>query len=237
MSDQSTLLDHNGLVRAVSHAVGRELLGKFTNSHSLPHIAELAESVSSAQYFVEKMQKAARFKHKPDYLDHAIAACTVDGLVLEFGVGSGGTINHIASATNGAVFGFDTFTGLPEDWRPGYPAGAFAQPALPAVLENVELVVGLFADTLPRFVEAHTGPVSLLHVDCDLYSSTKVIFRYLAHKIVPGTVILFDEYLNYPGWRQHEFKAFQEYITWSGQSYDYISVIDVHQQVGVRITG
>jgi Macrocin-O-methyltransferase (TylF) len=83
----------------------------------------------------------------------------------------------------------------------------------------------------------HPGPVSLLNVDCDLYSSTRTILRYLGHKIVPGTIILFDEYLNYPGWWQHEFKAFQEYIAWSGQTYEYISIIGVHQQAGVRITG
>ncbi len=87
---------------------------------------------------------------------------------------------------------------------------------------------GFFADT-------HAGPVSLLHVDCDLYSATKTVLRYLGHRLVAGSIILFDEYLNYPGWRHHEFKAFQEYIAWSGQRYEYLSVVTVHQQVAVRI--
>lgn len=223
--------------RAVNQAVARELLGKFTDTHSLPHIGALAASISSAQYFIEKMQNAARFERKQDYLDHAVAARAIDGLVLEFGVASGATVNHIAAAIPGAVYGFDVFTGLPEDWRAGYPAGAFRRTDLPPVRDNVALIVGLFEQTLPGFVDSHPGPVSLLHVDCDLYSSTKTIFRYLGHRIVKGTVILFDEYLNYPGWQQHEFKAFQEYIAWSGQSYEYISLVGVHQQVGVRITG
>jgi len=224
MNDHTRAPDADFLVRAVS----RNLLGKFTDSHSLTHIATLAESISSAQYFVEKMQAAKRFDRKPDYLDHAIGLRPLDGLVLEFGVATGETVNHIASATPGVVYGFDVFTGLPEDWRPGFPEGAFARQALPRVLDNVELVVGLFAKTLPAFVHTHPGPVSLLHVDCDLSSSTRTIFRYLGHRIVPGTVILFDEYLNYPGWKQHEFKAFQEYIAWSGQTYEYISVVGIH---------
>jgi hypothetical protein len=237
VNDQPMPSDLDALVQMVKQAVTRDLLGKFTNSHSLPYIAELAESVGAAQYFVEKMQQAARFVRKPDYLDHASAARTVDGLVLEFGGGAGTTINHIAAAIPGSVYGFDTFTGLPEDWRPGYPAGSLTRTAPPAVRDNVQLIVGLFQDTLPGFVEAQPGPVSLLNVDRDLYSSTRTILRYLGHKIVRGTIILFDEYLNCPGWRQHEFRAFQEYIAWSGQSYEYISIIGVHQQAGVRITG
>ena len=71
------------------------------------------------------------------------------------------------------------------------------------------MIKGLFDDTLPSFAKTHTQPVSFLHVDCDLYSSTKAIFDILGDQIVEGTVIVFDEYFNYPGWQHHEFKAFQ----------------------------
>ena len=236
MNDVASPTEYEVFARTVNQIVSRDVLGRFTSTHSLPHIAALAASISSAAYFTERMQKAAKFVKKLDYLNHAIAARTVEGLVLEFGVATGGTINHIAAAVPGPVFGFDVFTGLPEDWRPGYLAGAFQQTELPAVSDNVELIVGLFDSTLPEFVDSHPGPVSLLHVDCDLYSSTRTVFRYLGHRIVKGTIILFDEYLNYPSWEQHEFKAFQEYIAWSGQSYEYIAIVSVDQQVGVRIT-
>lgn len=46
---------------------------------------------------------------------------------LEFGVHTGGTITHTGNwklthcpKDSGLVHGFDTFTGLPEDWGPGY---------------------------------------------------------------------------------------------------------------------
>ena len=55
-------------------------------------------------------------------------------------------------------------------------------------------------------------PVAFIHVDCDLYSSTKTIFSLLSDRIVPGTIILFDEYFNYPNWQQHEYKALQEFV-------------------------
>ena len=68
---------------------------------------------------------------------------------------SGRTINFIAERVAGPVYGFDSFGGLPEDWRPGSPNGIFASDVLPAVRDNVELVVGLFDEVLPNFLTEH----------------------------------------------------------------------------------
>ena len=50
---------------------------------------------------------------------------------------------------------------------------------------------------------------------------------------MPGTVIVFDEYLNYPGWQNHEFKAFQEFVKANNVRYTYLGY--ARQQVAVRI--
>ena len=60
--------------------------------------------------------------------------------------------------------------------------------------------------------------------DCDLYSSTKTVFDNIYDRIVPNTVIQFDEYYNYPGWRNHEFKAFQEFCKKYSVEYEYIGI-------------
>ena len=72
-------------------------------------------------------------------------------------------------------------------------------------------------------------------MDCDLYSSTRTILEGLASQIVAGTVIQFDEYFNYPGWREHEFKAFHEFIAERGLSYEYLGYTREFS-VAVRIT-
>jgi hypothetical protein len=77
--------------------------------------------------------------------------------------------------------------------------------------------------------------VSFLHIDCDLYSSTACIFRLLAPRIVPGTVIVFDEFLNYPGWRLHEFKAWEEFRLRHGVKYRFSGCVPGHQQVAMMI--
>jgi hypothetical protein len=127
------------------------------------------------------------------------------GLYLEFGVASGQSINFIAARVprSQTVHGFDSFEGLPEQWRPGYNAGLFdLQGALPQVAENVQLHPGWFKESLPQFLGGLSGRrtadgddvVAFLHIDCDIYSSTALVLEALRSRIVAGSVIVFDEW-------------------------------------------
>lgn len=157
------------------------------------------------------------------------------GLVLEFGVFSGNSINYIAKLSSNTVYGFDSFEGLPERWRDGFAAGHFKVSQMPNVRSNVQLIKGWFDKTLPEFTQKNPGFVSFLHIDCDLYSSTKTVFDCLSTQIGPGTIIVFDEYLNYPGWQFGEIKAFKEFIKETGYQYEYIGYNRFHEQVAVKI--
>lgn len=159
-----------------------------------------------------------------------------DGIAMEFGVFTGTTINYIARKLPKLdVFGFDSFEGLPEFWRDGFDKGFF-NTALPAVEKNVTLVKGWFDQTLPEFTQKETRKIAYLHVDCDLYSSTKTIFACLGHRLVEGSVIVFDEYFNYPGWQEGEYKAFKEFVAATGNGYRYLTYNRSHEQVAVLIT-
>ena len=76
---------------------------------------------------------------------------------------------------------------------------------------NKKLIVfhkGWFNETLPSFINDHNSPISLLHVDCDIYSSTVCVLESLKDQIIDGTVVIFDEIWKYPNYKQHEIKAF-----------------------------
>jgi predicted O-methyltransferase YrrM len=184
------------------------------------------------------MEGKARFTGRDELLTHAVSNITVDGLALEFGVFSGHSINHIASALpDRTIYGFDSFQGLPESWTSTTATGHFAQDFLPPVRENVELIVGWFDRTLPGFLDTHPEKVAFLHVDCDLYLSTQTVLAQLRDRIVPGTITVFDEYFNYPGWKRHEFQAFQEFVKHRRIRYEYIGLVPSFEQVAVRILG
>ena len=77
---------------------------------------------------------------------------------------------------------------------------------------NIRLIKGLVEDTVPTFLEENEGPIAFAHMDLDLYSSTRSVFNNIAPRIVDGTVIAFDELLDYPEYREHEIKAFAQLL-------------------------
>jgi hypothetical protein len=218
----------------------RQLLGLHTDVIDYDATAVRLASEDSARYMIEHMRAVPNFDTDYDLHDWVVGEVDLDlmhrGLVLEFGVATGRTLNHFARLLPGkTVYGFDGFVGLPEDWTSRMRRGFFARGSLPRVRKNCHLVVGWFSDTLPKFVKANKQPVALLHVDCDLYSSTVTILDNLSRQIVPGTVIVFDEYINYPGWQLDEFRAWQEYVKKHNIKYEYIGRVSKHQKVVVRV--
>lgn len=149
-------------------------------------------------------------------LEHVLDTYKPTGTAFEFGVGSGQSTGIIAARM--PVIGFDSFQGLPEDWRPGFPKGTF-KPCVPisriAAIPNVCLVMGLYADTLPLF-DFRQYDIGLVHIDCDLYSSTATVLKWAGLWLKPGVIVVFDEYHGYPGAQSHEQRAWLEWVDQAG---------------------
>lgn len=193
-------------------------------------------AAESARFVRDRMPRAIPLPHPYETLRHALSLAPSGGLALEFGVYTGTTLGIIAEARgDGAVYGFDSFKGLPENWRSGFPEGAFDTDGLPEV-SGAELVVGWFDEVLPGFLAEHEGPVDFLHVDCDLYSSSKTVLELVGPRLCPGSVVLFDEYFNYPDWQRHEYLAWQEYVDRADITFAYEAYTLDNEQVAVRIT-
>ena len=220
----------------------RQLLGLYTDVIDTEFTAIRLASEESARYVLENMRTVPNFDTDYD-LHEWVTTTQLDpkldrGMILEFGVATGRTLNQFAYwLPDRMVYGFDGFTGLPEDWTSRMRRGFFARDSLPQVRKNCELVVGWFDQTLPGFraTKIKDNPIALLHVDCDLYSSTVTVLNNLKDNIVPGTVIIFDEYMNYPGWQLDEFRAWQEHCRAYGVKYEYIGRVSRHQKVAVRV--
>lgn len=210
------------------------ILGKRDESYDVIQMAQLKAAYESAEYYEQHMIEARPFKNDLKLLSYAISISSQPGLFLEFGVATGRTISHIASVHKGPIYGFDSFEGLPERWRSRFGKGHFAGP-VPALPPNVRVIKGQFIDVLPSFVRSQSDMVAFLHVDCDLYSSAKCILEALDGRIGPGSIIVFDEYFNYPGWQKHEFKAFQELVRRRSLEYRYEGFVPSHQQVCVSV--
>lgn len=144
-----------------------------------------------------------------------------EGLLLEFGVAWGGTTNVIVRNAGKAVrqldlgkvrlhyFGFDSFEGLNRNWR-GHPAGEYAtSDGMPPDVSNlsdepvdIDFVKGYFEESVPAFFERlqeafdGTPPaVALVHLDADLYASTRLVLKELSPFLRKGSVLVFDDVL------------------------------------------
>jgi hypothetical protein len=148
-------------------------------------------------------------------------------LWLEFGVATGYTINYISQFTQDKVYGFDSFEGLPEYWRDGFNKGFFNRDGiLPPVNNNVVLIKGWFNDTLDDFIKNQNKKVSFIHIDCDLYSSTKYVLNTLKDYMDNNCVIVFDELVNFNGFDgdNSELLAFYEFVNENNINFSWIGM-------------
>lgn len=152
-----------------------------------------------------------------------VTDCDLKKLRLEFGVRNGisaQSLIYLFSQVWGetppdALYGFDSFAGLPEDWvlSPDFTEHAGWGACPPPNLPGLKLVQGLFADSLPEFLLRHEQAIAFVHIDCDLYSSTKTVLEALHGRLNPGCVIVFDEYGPspvYKNWERGEHLALAE---------------------------
>lgn len=175
---------------------------------------------SSASFIEANIDDAVLFDHRIDYWAWLVTRLPKEGLLLEAGVFEGKSINFIADRLKAAgdrrlIHGFDSFEGLEEDWAgEALPAGHFDQGGrLPPVRDNVRLHKGWVQDTVQPFLAANPGaPLALLHIDTDTYTPARFLLEALAPRLVPGSIIAFDELIGYPNWQAHEAKALGEVL-------------------------
>jgi len=132
---------------------------------------------------------------------------------LEFGVADGYSFRWFLSQNThpaSRFYGFDTFTGLPEDFGV-YKKGMFnRKSSIPEINDSRgKFYQGLFQQTVPGFLtELKKDGRKVIMMDADLYSATLYALTSLAPFLKPGDIIFFDEFAV----PTHEFKAFDDFI-------------------------
>ncbi len=129
------------------------------------------------------------------------------GDILELGVYSGGSLKFIAwicesQVTRRAIFGLDTFTGhagVTQEDGLVHLEGMLKGPGLQDVSDyikdhrDITLVAGDVRETLDG-VLAGAERLAFVHLDLDLYEPSAFSLPRLAAKLVPGGIILVDDY-------------------------------------------
>ena len=163
---------------------------------------------------------------------------------LEFGVSKGESLNYwleLNKNPGSRFWGFDTFFGLPETWdvfTGQVSRSAFSMDGEPPPITDVRntFVKGLFQETLPGCLKTFESKGRLiLHNDADLYSSTLYVLSRCNDILVPGAIVIFDEFSSV----LHEFRAWEDFS--SAYMRDYVVIgatkgpYDYYSQVAVEM--
>jgi O-methyltransferase len=166
------------------------------------HLTSAYYEVSERREFMRKAFTALSFNE-------------ISGDYLEFGSWSGNTFTLAYQQSRRVghpckLWSFDSFQGLPdqagaEDEHPHWQKAAMStslqqfndicrQHNIP--VSDYQVVPGYYTDTIGNESNLGVFPrdVALAYIDCDMYSSTKVVLSFLASRLKHGMIIAFDDY-------------------------------------------
>ncbi len=151
---------------------------------------------------------------------------------FEFGCHSGRTFSAALSSSKYLgldlkAFAFDSFEGLPNTNK--YQDGIFKKGTFYTgmndfknivfkktgiKLNNNQLIKGYYENSLNKSLKNKLpDKVGFVHIDVDLYSSTKTVLEFIKDFLVEGTVILFDDWYCFPpGKNLGEKRAVKEFL-------------------------
>lgn len=228
----SFLVEHCRVGRGLAGVSDGAVLPRPLPALALAH-PQLSHLVDALTFLRETLPAAELFASTRDTLRFAMDQAG-PGPVVELGVFHGVSLRWLAAWRPGDVHGFDSFEGLPSAWE-RVPRGRFTAAGRAPTDVAARLWVGAFEEQLPRFVEQCSTAIALLHVDSDIYESAATGLSLLAPLLQPGSVLVFDEYFGQHGWRQHEYRAFQEAAATHRWTYRYLAANPFSGQVVVQI--
>jgi|GEM_PF-1577160 len=237
------LLKPSGKVVRFFHRLNT-LAKRELDSTSIFYEMERMTRKKSAEYISENLGDALLFFRDLKYWNFIIQEIPKEGLLFEFGVYKGKSINYLAEQLDETgdkrrIFGFDSFTGLagkpriPEKENNNFNLNG----RMPVVLPNVKLHKGVIEETLTTFMDnlkIKDKSIAYLHMDVKQYRSTKYILENLLPHLKKGSIIDFDNYLGYIGWQQNEFRAMAETIGNSCE-YEHVAFCEMTNDTETRI--
>ena len=208
--------------------------GKFEDFDTLIRSSESNHPMMRSIKWVFSLPKIPEiFFNRWNFFDAIVAQTDKSRPFYEFGVWNGTSFKHLIK-TFKKGFGFDTFTGIPEDWH-NEPSGSYSSFGSVPKITGGEFIAGKFENTLPKFFSQKRPLASLINFDADLYSSTLCALNYSNNIIDEKSILIFDEFLTNKNWEKDEYKALNEFCDSLSISYDVIAVSFYSKQVAIKL--
>jgi len=242
------------LVRRIIIFLRREMLPLYKKnistwnikSHKIKSAYEryVEDEIDSSYKHFKKYFSKSIFLRKWNLREHGLQTALSNHqqnyFYLEFGVYNGNSINffsNILKRKNISIYGFDSFDGLPQDWiGTNVPKGTMSlNKKVPQLNSNCIAVVGLVEKTLPEFISDKKDlKINFVHMDLDIYPSTKFVLSKIKPYLVNNAIIIFDNLYNKIGWGNGEYLALTE--TFNENEYKFVSFGSDRESVAIKFT-
>lgn len=207
---------------------------------NLVYLSKLSRWISASpkikfnDFYNKKVKYEDRFKLHEFIFNTEIKEQAID--YLEFGVASGIAFRWWVEKNknpDSRFYGFDVFTGLPEDFGVMKKKDYNTEGQTPNINDRrVTFIKGLFQDSLPNFLSSYNSHKrKVMHMDADLYSSTLFVLTRLLPFLKKDDIIIFDEF----GVPTHEFKAFTEIIFAYKLKFELLGAINNYLQIAIKL--
>lgn len=222
-------------VAGLHNLIPAKLLSFISQMAALSSWIKKHRNTAFSDFYSYKFDYARRYKLYRHLIETEKLNDAID--YIEFGVSKGDSIKWwVENITDprAKFYGFDTFTGLPEDWG-SFKKGDMANNNKPPDLKDdrCRFYQGLFQQTLPLFIHSCSPNArKVIHMDADLYSSTLYALTTVSPLLKKGDLIIFDEF-NVP---MHEFKAFTEWTESYYIKYEVLGAVNNFYQVAIKLT-
>jgi O-methyltransferase len=185
-------------------------------------------------FYNRKVNYENRFQLHEFVVNEEVKNQSID--YLEFGVASGIAFKWWVEKNKNPetrFYGFDVFTGLPEDFGVMKKHHYDTEGITPKIDDDrVTFIKGLFQDSLPLFLEDYTSNQrKVIHMDADLYSSTLFVLTCLLPLLKKDDIIIFDEF----GVPTHEFRAFSDIIHSYNLKFELLAAINNYLQIAIKL--
>ena len=224
------------LVRLKFHIIFKPFSNFFL---TLVYISKLSEWVkkTSMPEFNDFYSKKHDYDKRYDLYNSIIRTENLDEIYfIEFGVAQGKSIKWWVENNknkNSRFLGFDTFTGLPEDWGLFKKGDMSSEGVSPNIQDKrCSFIKGIFQKTLPPFLRNFKSDLrKVIHMDADIYTSTLFALTLLGPYLKKDDILIFDEF-NVP---LHEFKAFTEFTNSFYIKTEVIGTVNNYYQTAFKI--
>ncbi len=224
-------------MRFALHKIFRPFTGFFLNLAYLTKLSEWRSknaTHSINDFYSSKWDYSKRYSLYEQILESEKLTGPVN--YLEFGVAKGLSFKWWCTKNkdeSSRFFGFDTFTGLPENWNVFKAGDMSTEGKFPDINDSRGIFLkGLFQDTLPEFLKSFNDDKrKIIHLDADLYTSTLFVLATLHPFLRAGDIVFFDEFAV----PQHEFLAFKNYVDSFRVKYEVIGSMNNYFFVAIKL--